>query len=96
MTTKTRHVSIHPRRDRERYTAATATMTSRTTRAQRRVFPVIEFDVETLQRRKGLNLPALRVGVTNRADRISFIRKLLLVTTRARRVCGFARQRRLR
>ena len=96
MTTKTRHVSIHPRRDRERHTAATATMTSRTTRAQRRVFPVIEFDVETLQRRKSLNLPALRVGVTNRADRISFIRKLLLVTTRTRRVSGFARQRWLR
>ena len=61
-----------------------------------RVFRVIESDVETLQRRKRFHLSALRVCMTDRAHPTRRICELLRVTTRARRMRSFARQRRLR
>ena len=94
VTTKTRDVRIQPRRDRKTNATAVASMTRRTSR---RVMPrVIERDVETPQRRKRFDSPALRVRVTNRANLTALIGKLLRVTTGARRVRIFARQRRLR
>src|SRR5689334_16948979 len=71
-------------------------MTSRTACAVRRVLRVIELHVETAQRRKRFHLSTLHIGMTNRADLTLIVCKLLRVATGARRVTGFARQRRLR
>lgn len=94
VTAKTRHVRIHPRRDRKRNTAATASMTTAAFRA--RMLRMIELHIKTPQRRKRSHLSTLRVGMTVRTDLTSRIRELLLMTTRARRMVVLARQRRLR
>jgi hypothetical protein len=60
------------------------------------VFPVVKPRIETAQGRKRFHLSALRIRMTNRADLTRRIRKLLRMTTSARRVCSFTRQRRLR
>ena len=60
------------------------------------VLRMIEPRVETAQRWKRFDLSALRVCVTDGADRARRVRELLRVTTGARRVCSFAGQRRLR
>jgi hypothetical protein len=94
VTAKTCHVRVRPRRDRERNTATTSSMT--TTALAARMLRMIELDIETPQRRKGLHLSTLRVCMANRTDLTSRIRELLLVTTCARRMIVFPRQRRLR
>ena len=66
-------------------------VTSRTT-----VLRVIEARIETAQPWKRFDLSALRVCVTDGADRARRVRELLRVTTGAWRVRSFARQRRLR
>jgi len=94
VTNKTRDVSVRARGDREPDTTTISAMTIGTSSFT--VFRVIEARVETAQRWKRLDLSALRVRVTDRADLARRIRKLLRVTTRARRVCSFTRQCRLR
>ena len=94
MTTETRDVSVRSRWNRQPDTTTISPVTIGTSRST--VFCVIEARVETAQRWKSLDLSALRIRVTDRADLACRIRKLLRVTTRARRMCGFTRQRRLR
>ena len=94
VTAKTRDVSIQSRRNREPNTTTISTMTRGTSRTT--VFRVIERRVETAQRWKRLDLSTLSIRVTDRADLTRLICKLLSVTAGARRMCGFARQRRLR
>jgi hypothetical protein len=60
------------------------------------VFRMIEPGIETLQRWKGLHFSTLHVCVTNRAYLTGGICELLRVTSGARRMRSFARQRRLR
>src|SRR5215208_1349280 len=60
------------------------------------VFRMIEPDVKTSQRRKGFDLSALRVCMTDSANLTCWICELLRMTARARRVCCFAGQGRLR
>ena len=94
VTTKTSDVRILPRGNREPDTTTIAPGTSRTSRTT--VHRVIEPRIETAQRWKRFHLSALRVCVTDRADRARWICELLRVTTRAGRVCSFAGQRWLR
>jgi len=94
VTAKTRDVSIQPRRNRQPYTATIPPVTTSTRSI--RVFRVIESRVKAAQRRKRLHLSALYIRVTDRADLARWICKLLRVTARARRVCSFAGQGRLR
>ena len=94
VTAKTSDVRIHSRRNREPDTTTIAPVTSG---ASRTVVPrVIEPRIKTPQRWKRFHLSALRVCVTDGADRARRVRELLRVTTCTRRVCSFARQRRLR
>jgi hypothetical protein len=60
------------------------------------VFRVIESRVKTKQRWKRFDLAALNVCMTDRADLACRIRELLRMAASARRMCSFARQRRLR
>jgi DNA-binding phage protein len=53
---------------------------------------MIESGVKATQRWKGLNLSALDIRVTDRADLTGWICKLLCVTARARCMSSFARQ----
>ena len=69
-------------------------MTCRTRSA--RMFRVIEYDVEAPERRKRFHLSTLRVCMADRTHLTRLICELLLVTTRARRMRSFARQRWLR
>ena len=85
---------IHSRRDRERNTTATASMTTPAFRTG--MFRMVEPHIETPQRRKRFHLSTLRVCVTDRTDLTPRIRELLLVAADTRRVRIFARQRRLR
>jgi len=94
VTTKTSDMSVLSRGNREPYATTISPVTSSTRRIT--VLRVIEPRVETAQRWKRFDLSALRVCVTDRADRARWICELLRVTTGARRVCSFARQRRLR
>jgi len=94
VTAKTSDMSIQSRRNREPHTTTIAPVTSRARHTI--VLRVIECRVETTQRRKRFYLSTLRIRVTDRADRARWICELLRVTTRARRVSRFARQRRLR
>ena len=94
VTAKTRDMSIRSRGNRESNPATIAPVTSGTSSIT--VFRVVKSHVETPQGRKRFDLSALRVRVTNRADGTRWICELLRVTTRARRVCSFARQCRLR
>jgi len=94
VTAKTGDVSIRSRGNRESNPATITPVTCGTSSIT--VFRVVKFRVETLQRWKRFDLSALRVSVTNRADGARWICELLRVTTRARRVCSFARQCRLR
>jgi hypothetical protein len=57
---------------------------------------MIEPDVETLQRWKRFHLSTLRVRVADGTDLTRLVRELLLMTTRARRVCILAGPGRLR
>lgn len=66
VTAKTRDVSILPRRNRQPHTATVSPVTGSTRSI--RVFRVIEPRVEATQWRKRLNLSALNVRVTDRAD----------------------------
>ena len=91
---KTRDVRIESRRNRESNTATISPVTRRTRCAC--MFRVIEPRVETTQRWKRLDLSALNVRVTDCADLTRLICKLLCVTTRARCMCSFAGQGRLR
>ena len=94
VTAETSHMRILSRGNRESDATTIAPVTSSTRRIT--VLRVIEPRVETAQRWKRFDLSALRVSVTDRADRARWICELLRMTTRARRVCSFARQRRLR
>ena len=96
MTGEAGNVSIQSRGYRECDAAAASSMTSRTSRACRRMFGVIESDVKASQPWKRFDFSALRIGMATHTDLSRRICKLLCVTTRARRVCGFARQRGLR
>jgi hypothetical protein len=96
VTTKTDRVCVQPRRDRQRHTAAAASMALRTISAGSGVLRVIEPHVEASQRWKWFHLSTLRIGVTDRTDLAGVICKLLLMTARTRRVLIFARQRWLR
>ena len=89
VTAKTSDVRIHPRRNREPDTATITPVTSRASSTI--VLRVIEPRIKTAQRWKRFHLSALRVCVTDRADRARRICELLRVTTRARRMCSFAR-----
>ena len=71
-------------------------MTSGTCSTRRGMSRVIEFDIETPQWRKRFDLSTLRVRMADRADLTRGIRELLGMTTSARRMCSFSRQRRLR
>jgi len=92
VTTETRDVRIHARWDRETLATPVGPVTRRTAGAERSVFRVVEFDVETLQRWKRFNFSALRVCVADRTDLACRIRELLRVTTGARRMRGLAWQ----
>ena len=94
VTAKTRDVSIQSRWNREPNTTTISTMTSGTSRTT--VFRVIKRRVETTQRWKRFHLSTLSVRVTDRADLTRLICELLSMTACARRMCCFARQRRLR
>lgn len=94
VTAEARDVSILPRRNRQSHTPTVSAVTSST--RSLRVFRVIEPRIKAAQRRKRLNLSALNIRMTDRADLAGRIGKLLCVTARARRVCSFARQGRLR
>jgi hypothetical protein len=94
VTSETGDVRVHSCGNRERDAAAVGPVTSVASGAS--VFRVVESRVEAAQRRKGFDLSTLNVRVTDRADLARRICELLLVTTGARRVCGFAGQRRLR
>lgn len=94
VTAKTSDMSIQPRGNREPDATTIAPVTSSTRRIT--VLRVIEPRVETAQRWKRFDLSTLRVCVTDGADRARWICELLCVTTGARRMCSFARQRRLR
>jgi len=95
VTAKTGDVSIQSRRNRESNATAISSMTSSAI-GRACVFRVIEPDVETSQRRKCFDPSALRVCMTDSANLTCWICKLLRVTARARRVCCFAGQGRLR
>src|SRR6185436_10256067 len=68
VTTETRDVRIHARWDRETLATPVGPVTRPTAGAERSVFRVVEFDVETLQRWKRFNFSALRVCMTDRTD----------------------------
>src|ERR1041384_2016131 len=90
VTDKTSQVCVQSRRNRQPNTVAVSPMTSGAAGAFVGMCGVIESDIETLQRRKWFDLSCLGVCMTNRADLALIIRKLLLMTASARRVCGFA------
>lgn len=60
------------------------------------VLRVIESRIETTQRWKRLDLSTLNILMTNRTNWTCRICELLRVTARARRMCSFAGQGRLR
>ena len=93
VTTKTRDMRIQPRWNRQPNAATISSMTTRTRSTT--MFRVIKPRIKAAQRRKCFDLSTLSVGVTDRADLTRWVRKLLRVATSARRVCSFARQRRL-
>jgi len=94
VTAKTHDMSIQPRRNREPNPTTISPVTGSASRIT--VLRVIEPRIETAQRWKRFDLSALRVCVTDGADRARRVRELLRVATGAWRVCSFARQRRLR
>jgi hypothetical protein len=95
VTAKTGDVGIQSRWNRQPNATAISSMTSSAI-DRACVFRVVEPDVETSQGRKCFDLSALRVCMTDSANLTCWICELLRVTDRARCVCSFAGQGRLR
>ena len=93
MTAKTVSMRTDSPRDRERNPSIGGTMTTVTSRAT--MLCVIEFTIETSQRRERFHRSRLGVRMTDRANRTTATRKLRLMTTDTRRVLIFSGQGRL-
>jgi hypothetical protein len=92
MTAKTVFVRTDSPRDRKRNTSISRAMTTVTSRGA--MFRMIEFHIETAQRRKRFHRSSLRVCMTDRANRTTTAaRKLGRMTTNAGRVLIFSGQR---
>jgi len=89
MTAETGLVRIHSAGDRERNTSISRAMTTVTSGAT--MFCVIEFAVETPQRRERFHRTSLSVCMTDRADWTT-AGKERLMTANTRRVLIFSRQ----
>ena len=89
MTAKTVSMRTDSPRDRERNPSIGGTMTTVTSRAA--MLCVIEFTIETSQRRERFHRSRLGVRMTDRANRTTAAtRKLRLMTTDTRRVLIFS------
>ena len=91
MTTKTSVMRVGPTRYREGHSTIRRAMTTAAPRADRDVLRMIEFAIETAQRRKSLYCSGLNILMTDRANWTGATGKLRRMTAGARRVLIFSR-----
>lgn len=85
MTLKTGRVGVGTGRNGQRNAGSGRSVAGRAT-CIAQMFGVVELDIETLQRRKSLHRAGFGIGMTNRADRVGVVLKLLDMTADAGRM----------